>query len=110
MGTAAYGGKGFKGRTGVSGERPIGAAQCRQQSIQASCQPPPPSPPDIPRHTYVLPPRWLVGARTWFSADVLQTPPVPTGRDRDVLEQLTAVGGGGGGGAEPHPPFWTQIS
>ena len=31
MGTAAYGGKGFKGRAGVSGERPMGAARFRQQ-------------------------------------------------------------------------------
>ena len=38
MGTAAYGGKGFKGRSAVSGEKPIGAASCRQQRNQASCQ------------------------------------------------------------------------
>ena len=38
MGTAAYGGKGFKERARVSGERPIGAASFRQQYIQASCQ------------------------------------------------------------------------
>ena len=41
MGTAAYGGKGFKGRAAVTGERPIGAAGCRQQHNRASCQPPP---------------------------------------------------------------------
>ena len=35
MGTAAYGGKGFEGRAAVSGERPIGAASCRQQHNQA---------------------------------------------------------------------------
>ena len=45
MGTATYGGKGFKERTGVSGERPTGAASFRQQSIQVSCQPRPPLPP-----------------------------------------------------------------
>ena len=28
MGTAAYGGKGFKGRAAVRGERPIGTASC----------------------------------------------------------------------------------
>ena len=44
MGTAAYGGKGFRGRAAVSGDRPIGAASCRQQHNQASCQPPPPPP------------------------------------------------------------------
>ena len=43
MGATAYGGKGFKGRSGVSGERPTGAASCRQQHNQASCQPPAPS-------------------------------------------------------------------
>ena len=32
MGTAAYGGKGFKERAAVSGERPIGTASCRQQT------------------------------------------------------------------------------
>ena len=30
MGTATYGGKGFKERTRVTGERPIGAASFRQ--------------------------------------------------------------------------------
>ena len=40
MGTATDGGKVFQERTRVSGERPIGAAGFRQQSIQASCQPP----------------------------------------------------------------------
>ena len=37
MGTAACGGRGFKGRGAVSGERPIGAARCRQQHDRASC-------------------------------------------------------------------------
>ena len=41
MCTAAYGGKGFKERTQVSGERPVGAASVRQESPQASCQAPP---------------------------------------------------------------------
>ena len=31
-------------RTEISGERPIGAARCRQQHNPASCQPPPPPP------------------------------------------------------------------
>ena len=44
MGTAACGGKGFKGRAAVSGERPIGAASCRQQHNQMSCYPPSPPP------------------------------------------------------------------
>ena len=45
MGTATYGGNGFNQWTRVSGEGPIGAASCRQQSTQASCQaPPPPTP------------------------------------------------------------------
>ena len=35
MGAAVYGGKGFKERPRVSGERPIGAAGCSQQSTQA---------------------------------------------------------------------------
>ena len=39
MGAAAYGGKRFKERARVSGERLIGAASCRQQHNQASCQP-----------------------------------------------------------------------
>ena len=42
MGAAAYRGKGFKERARVSSGRPIGAASCRQQYNQASCQPPPP--------------------------------------------------------------------
>ena len=42
MGSAAYGGKGFKGRAAASGDRPMGAARCRQQHNQASCQPAPP--------------------------------------------------------------------
>ena len=41
MGTAARGGKVFKGRAAVSGDWPIGAAGCRQHHIQASCQTPP---------------------------------------------------------------------
>ena len=40
MGAAAYGGRGFKGRAGGSGKRPIGAASCRQQRNRASCQNP----------------------------------------------------------------------
>ena len=47
MGTAAYGGRGFKESTRVSGERPIGAASCRQRHNRASCQPPPPPPPPL---------------------------------------------------------------
>ena len=39
MGAADYGGNGFKGRARASGERPMGAARCRQQHNQASCQP-----------------------------------------------------------------------
>ena len=35
MGTAANGGRGFKGRAGVRGERP---ARCTQQRNQASCR------------------------------------------------------------------------
>ena len=38
MGTAAYAGKGFKGRAAVSGDRPVGAASCRPQHSQVSCQ------------------------------------------------------------------------
>ena len=48
MGTAACGGKGFKERTRVSGERPIGAASFRQQSMQSS-SPRAPSGPPCPR-------------------------------------------------------------
>ena len=40
MGTAACVGKGFKGRAVVSGDRPIGAASCRHQHTQVSCQTP----------------------------------------------------------------------
>ena len=36
MSTATFGGKGFKESTGVSGERPMGAASFRQQCTQAS--------------------------------------------------------------------------
>ena len=39
MGAAAYGGKGFKGRAAVSGERPMGASSCRQQHDEVSCHP-----------------------------------------------------------------------
>ena len=42
MGSAAYGGRGFKGRAAVSGGRAIGATSCRQQYNPASCQTPPP--------------------------------------------------------------------
>ena len=39
MGTTAYGGKGSKGRARVSGDRPIGAASCRQeQHTMATCR------------------------------------------------------------------------
>ena len=41
MGTAAYKGKGFKGRAAVGGERPFGAASRRQQHKQVSCHTPP---------------------------------------------------------------------
>ena len=44
-GAAAYGGKGFKERARVRGERPIGVASRRQQHNQASCHYPPPTPP-----------------------------------------------------------------
>ena len=37
---AAYRGKGFKERAGVSGERMIGAARCRQQHNEGLCQAP----------------------------------------------------------------------
>ena len=58
MGTTAYGGKGFKGRAVVSGERPIGTASCRQQHTQTSCQTPLPKQPPIqwccgPIHCYM---------------------------------------------------------
>ena len=39
MGAAACGGRGFKARARVSGERPIGAASCRQQHNEVSCKP-----------------------------------------------------------------------
>ena len=39
MGTATYGGKGFKEGPRVSGERPKGAARFTQQCKQASCPP-----------------------------------------------------------------------
>ena len=40
MGTATRGGTGCKERAGGSGERPIGAARCRQQYNRAPCQTP----------------------------------------------------------------------
>ena len=40
MGTANYKGKGFKERTGVSGERPRGATSFRKQSTQKLYQTP----------------------------------------------------------------------
>ena len=63
MGAAAYGGRGFKARAQVSGERPMGAATCRQQHNRAS--PPPPLPPNVralcnaplPRASQVCAPR-----------------------------------------------------
>ena len=42
MSTAACGGRGFKGRARGSGERPIGAARCRQQCTAGVMPPPPP--------------------------------------------------------------------
>ena len=39
MGTAAYGGKGFKERARISVGGPIGAASFRKQSTQESCHP-----------------------------------------------------------------------
>ena len=47
MGTAACGGREFKGRAAVDGEGPMGAGSYRQQYIQASCQPPPPPHPPL---------------------------------------------------------------
>ena len=49
MGTTAYGGKGSKA---ANGDRPVGAASCRQgQHTKATCQPsrppPPPRPPSL---------------------------------------------------------------
>ena len=41
MGTAAHGGKGFKGRAAISGERPIRATSCKQQHNKVLCDPPP---------------------------------------------------------------------
>ena len=60
MGTAAYGGKGFNGRAEVSDERPVGAASCRQQHNQVSCQPhPSPSIPSMTwKHEPVKPNTW----------------------------------------------------
>ena len=52
MGTATYGGKGFKGKAAIGGDRPIGATSCRQQHNQASCQH---SPPSTPRIVHVHP-------------------------------------------------------
>ena len=49
MGAAAYGGGGFKERAAASGERPIGAASCRQEYNRASCHQPPPPSHQIPR-------------------------------------------------------------
>ena len=49
MGTAGSGGNAFKERTRGSGERPVGAARCRQSSIQASVNPPPPPRPHTQR-------------------------------------------------------------
>ena len=42
MGTATYGGKGFKERSRASGERPSGAASFRQQSTAGVMPTPPP--------------------------------------------------------------------
>ena len=42
MGAAAYGGKGFRERARVSGERPMGAGSCRQQSTAGVMPTPPP--------------------------------------------------------------------
>ena len=52
MGTAAYGGDRLKEGARVGGEGPTGAAGLRQQYIQGSCQPPPPSP---TCNTFVMP-------------------------------------------------------
>ena len=49
MGTAACGGRGFKGRAVVSGDRPIGAGRCRQQHTKGVMPTPPP-----PRHRFIV--------------------------------------------------------
>ena len=55
MGTAAYGGKGFKGMAAVSGNRPIGVASYKQQH---TCVIPPPPPAQVllppPPHHYTV--------------------------------------------------------
>ena len=56
---------GFKARARVSGERQIGAASCRQQHNEASCQPPPPPAPTGPPP----PPRVRAPAATGVPAD-----------------------------------------
>ena len=60
MGTAAYGGKQFNGRTAASCERPIGATSCRPQHTQVSCQPPPPTPQKTSQHAPLSTPHLLV--------------------------------------------------
>ena len=61
MGAAAYGGKGFKGRARISGERPIGAASCRQQHNQVSFRPPPPPLSTLGHHHWWVSPPPLGG-------------------------------------------------
>ena len=79
-GRGSYGGKGFKGRAVVSGERPMGAARCTQQHTRVSCQPPPPRnaleggevpPPPPGRLAYAqpLPPSRQVPASMAFVTD-----------------------------------------
>ena len=63
MVTTAYGGKGSKGRA-ANGDRPVGAASCRQDHhTMASCQNPPP-------HWYL----WFA-----FFFFLIRSPPPPTG-------------------------------
>ena len=70
MGTAACGGKGFKGRIAVSGDWPIGAASCRPRHDQVSCQTPLPSlaKPPAPHFQANHVPPWVSGVHNYSSA------------------------------------------
>ena len=81
MGTAADGGKGFKERAAVSGERPIGAARCRQQHNQASCPPPP-----LPPHSCPQARRGLAAAVNAVRASgEVKTAPLRSWSSREAL-------------------------
>ena len=72
MGTAAYGGRGFKGRAAVSGERPSSRRQLQTATQQVSCQSPPGAP--SPKNLSLYP---RLPIRQIYSTVMVLPPPQP---------------------------------